>query len=615
MKPLLVYDETFRPAEAWVADLAYLTGDAVRYCPQNELHDKFPEATWEVPAEDRKSVVHYLDEHGTLFRGAAAIFEVLSLAPRRGWLTRLYYRVPPFADACDNLFEAISIRRKGFSALYGMLWGHREDPITHHYTHWFFLRMFAFVILIAFASLWYQIDGLAGDNGIAPAAAMLAMTAEAYPDDHTRAIPTLMWLFPFESMLTILCAAGVLCAVLALAGFLMPLAFLGAGICYLSLINVCGPFLRFQWDILLIEMCVLAVFFSAWRFRAGPNARIAPSVAIRFLLRWLLFRICFSSGIVKLGDTTWTDLRAFDFHFWTQPLPHLGSWYAHQMPDWAQPWAIAGLFFVYLVVPFFFFAPRRLRSIAGQLTIALQLAIIATGNHGFFNLLILTLCISLFDDLQLTKFLSNRARTSVMPPTIRVKPIFLRHVVTLAVFAVIFPASLYLLILTSGWQPLVPERARNAVSFLYENRVVSTYGLYATMSTQRPEIIIEGTRDGVKWEPYVFRWKPGPLDRAPRWAQPHMPRLDWQLAYAALGTEAGNPWFTSFLVRLLENEPSVTRLLDENPFEDEPPIRVRAQLYTYAFVEPDEHETTGNYWVRSPAGIYSPEMELGWQTP
>lgn len=612
MKPVLVYDNDFRPAHAWTADLHHLTGEAVAYCPDTEVHDKQPGVAWEIPTHDPASIWHFVDEHGTRFGGAAALFEVLSLAPRRGWITRAYYRSTLFAALCDRAFEAIARRRRAFATLHGIASGRRDEPATYHYTHWFFLRAFAVIILIAFLSLWYQIEGLAGDAGLVPATATLVQLEALFPEDHARIVPSLMWLHPHAITLHLLCIAGVLCAILALTGFLMPLALGSAVLCYLSLMNVTGPFLRFQWDILLIESGILATLFAAWRFRAGPNARIAPSLLIRLLLRWLLFRLMFSSGIVKMGDTTWTDLRALDYHLWSQPLPHLGSWYASHAPHWAHAWALAGMFFVYLVVPFFYFGPRNLRAKAGLATIALQLALIATGNHGFFNLLILVLCIPLFDDLQLRKFLSTRARTSVMPPTIRVQPAAARHAITGAAFAILFPASLYLFLLTCGWQLLLPSQVRSAIGTLYDYRIVSTYGLYPRVLTDRPEIIIEGTRDGIAWEAYEFRWKPGALDRRPAWSTPHMPRLDWQMAFAALGDAEAQPWFHALMVRLLENEPSVTRLLRTNPFEDDPPERVRAMIYRYQFTEWEDFEATGNYWMRTPLGVYAPEMRLGW---
>eukprot|EP00951_Prasinocladus_malaysianus_P047402 scaffold650284_cov45-Prasinocladus_malaysianus.AAC.1 len=54
--------------------------------------------------------------------------------------------------------------------------------------------------------------------------------------------------------------------------------------------------------------------------------------------------------------------------------------------------------------------------------------------------------------------------------------------------------------------------------------------------TSRPEIDLQGSHDGENWTSYVFKYKPGPVDRAPPWVAPHQPRLDWQMWFAALGS-------------------------------------------------------------------------------
>ncbi|MGC1342965.1 MAG: lipase maturation factor family protein, partial [Candidatus Binataceae bacterium] len=108
-----------------------------------------------------------------------------------------------------------------------------------------------------------------------------------------------------------------------------------------------------------------------------------------------------------------------------------------------------------------------------------------------------------------------------------------------------------------------------------------------------------------------FKYKPGDVMRRPLWNFPHQPRLDWQMWFAALGTESESPWFPLFLQRLLENSPKVTALLGSNPFPDKPPLYVRALLYDYRYSSPKEKEQTGAWWVRQPEGIYFPAIGLG----
>jgi hypothetical protein len=140
--------------------------------------------------------------------------------------------------------------------------------------------------------------------------------------------------------------------------------------------------------------------------------------------------------------------------------------------------------------------------------------------------------------------------------------------------------------------------------------IVNPYGLVATMTITRPEIVIEGSSDGQEWREYVFRDKPGPISRAPMWNIPHQPRLDWQMWFAALGDLRDSPWLVRLAQRLLEASPPVLALLDSNPFAAAPPKYLRAQLYDYRFADPQTHTRTGQWWVRSPKGLFFPAVSL-----
>jgi hypothetical protein len=155
-----------------------------------------------------------------------------------------------------------------------------------------------------------------------------------------------------------------------------------------------------------------------------------------------------------------------------------------------------------------------------------------------------------------------------------------------------------------------PRPVAMVAGYLESFHVVNGYGLFRVMTKTRPEIIIEGSADGNEWVPYEFRWKPGDLNRAPAWAAPHQPRLDWQMWFAALGTYRHNPWMVSLLERLLRNAPDVTRLLARNPFPDSPPKYTRARFFEYRFTTFEEHRATGAWWKREERGEYLPVVSL-----
>ena len=150
------------------------------------------------------------------------------------------------------------------------------------------------------------------------------------------------------------------------------------------------------------------------------------------------------------------------------------------------------------------------------------------------------------------------------------------------------------------------ERPPKWLSPVYPLSTFNNYGLFAVMTTDRPEIEIEGTMDCETWTPYELSYKPGRLDRAPVWVAPHQPRLDWQMWFAALGDFRRNIWLGNLMRRLLEGEPTVLQLIRRNPFEDEPPKQVRALIYQYEFTSHDERARGGNWWKRRGRALYAP---------
>jgi len=154
-----------------------------------------------------------------------------------------------------------------------------------------------------------------------------------------------------------------------------------------------------------------------------------------------------------------------------------------------------------------------------------------------------------------------------------------------------------------------PDAALVVDGLIEPLHIVSSYGLFAVMTTSRNEIIFEGSDDSVEWREYEFRYKPGDVARRPRWNIPHQPRLDWQMWFAALEDPRGLRWFSRLLERLLLNEPTVTTLLETNPFPDKPPAYVRAQFYNYAYAS-DEEKATGRWWDRRLLGLYFPRVQL-----
>jgi hypothetical protein len=466
-----------------------------------------------------------------------------------------------------------------------------------------FLRLLGGIYLIAFLSLGAQIDGLVGSRGILPAAPFLEWVKGQVGARGYWLLPTLAWIDASDAFLRFLCFGGALLALLVILELAPSVSLFLCWAFYLSLVGVGQIFLGYQWDSLLLETGLLAVFLAPLGLRPRPGA--LPSPVAVWLLRFLLFRLMFSSGIVKLlsGDTTWRNLTALDFHYETQPLPTLLGWWAHQLPAGLQKLSTAGMFAIELFVPFLIFAPRRLRIAACGAFLFLQALIAATGNYTFFNLLAVALALLLLDDTALPKPKTDPAPASGRPwPSFVIWPA--AAVLGLAAIAELFGNA------GIGLGPLTAlDRAIGPL------RSVNSYGLFAVMTTTRPEIEVEGSDDGVTWRAYDFPYKAGDLGRAPRFVAPHQPRLDWQMWFAALGECRGNPWFVQFLERLLQGSPPVLRLLARNPFPDHPPRLIRARFWDYHFTTLSEHAATGNWWRREPQGLYCPVLSLREESP
>jgi len=263
---------------------------------------------------------------------------------------------------------------------------------------------------------------------------------------------------------------------------------------------------------------------------------------------------------------------------------------------------------VELVAPLLVLAPRRIRLFAAFAITLLQVLILLTGNYAFFNFLTIALCLLAFDDAALTGVLPRRILGWLSSsPKAKQRPVVWRAVCTAVASLVLFTSGFKMIGEFSGrhWRP-----ADAVIRMIAPFEIVNTYGLFAVMTTSRPEIIIEGSRDGVTWLAYEFRYKPGGLTRHPPWVEPHQPRLDWQMWFAALGNYRTDPWILQFLQRLLEGSPQVLGLLLRNPFPDAPPRYIRAQVYDYRFTTADERKVTGEWWHREWKGIYVPELSL-----
>jgi len=604
-RPLLLWDGDCGFCRRWVLRWRVRTAGRVDYAPYQIAAARFPEISLEAAA----AAVHLVAPDGLVSVGAEAAFRALSYAPGGGRLLWAYERVPGFSRVSEAAYRLVAARRTFFSRLTALLWGPNHDPPAFRISGVVFLRLLGLVYLIAFVSLWAQIRGLVGSRGVLPIGEFLEVLREASGMERYWSFPTLCWISSRDSFLVFQCGAGAFLSVLVLAGCAQAPCLALSWVLYLSLVTAGREFLSFQWDNLLLEAGLLAVLAAPAGIHLSPFRAPEPDRGVLRLLRWLLFRLMLGSGIVKLasGDPTWRNLTALRYHYETQPLPTWIGWWAHQLPAWFHSFSVVMMFAIELAVPVLVFAPRRLRLVAFASFVTLQALIGLTGNYAFFNVLTLTLSLLLLDDLSWPGAL--RKRFGDLPAVEEHRTRWPgRLVAPFAVVSFLFGSMLLLNQAVDGlrW----PGILRAAYATLAPARSLNPYGLFAVMTTSRPEIIVEGSDDGETWRAYAFRWKPGDPARRPGFVEPHQPRLDWQMWFAALGGFEGNRWVAALLARLLEGEPEVLALLAENPFPDSPPRHVRAVVYDYRFTDRESRARDGAWWRRTIVGPYSPVFSL-----
>ncbi|MCX4745097.1 lipase maturation factor family protein [Kitasatospora sp. NBC_01287] len=444
------------------------------------------------------------------------------------------------------------------------------------------LRLLAAVYLVAFLAAARQFRALIGEHGMLPVPRHLRRRGwwEA---------PTLFQLGYSDRAFAALARGGALLAAAVAAGLadLVPLwgsmlLWAVLWLLYLSIVNVGQTWYSFGWESLLLESGFLAVLLG--------NAAVAPPVPVLLLFRWLLFRVEFGAGLIKLrGDRCWRDLSCLRYHHETQPMPGPLSWYFHHLPMPLHRIEAAANHLAQLGLPPLLFAPQPIASWAAGAMVLTQLWLIASGNFAWLNWLTIALA---FGALRLPG--AEHLATARAP--------LWYEVLVLAATALVVALS---------YRP-----ARNLLSrgqlmnhSFDQLHLVNSYGAFGSISRIRLEVVLEGTAEerltaGTRWQEYGFRGKPGDVRRRPRQFAPYHLRLDWLMWFAALSPGYARPWLRPLVERLLRGDRATLRLLRHNPFPDTPPAHVRAVLYRYRFTTPAERRATGAWWHRTRLRVY-----------
>jgi lipase maturation factor len=458
-------------------------------------------------------------------------------------------------------------------------------------------RGVAALAFVAFLSTLNQFRPLLGEHGLLPVPELLrhaprlrgpSLFRWGYTDRRLVAVATT----------GLVLAASVVIGLPQLGPAWVPLlVFLALWILYLSIVNVGQTFYGFGWEMLLCEALFTVAFL-------GSNDQ-PPPITMIVLVWWLVFRLEFGAGMIKIrGGQEWRDLTALTYHHETQPMPNPLSRQAHLLPRWFHKGEVLGNHFAQLIVPFLLFVPGPVGSSAAAIVILTQLWLIVTGNFAWLNWITVVLAASAITDSAWHWLIP--AIPSDLGTDAATTPIW---------WFVIVAAVTVLLLVLSFWPIRNLLSRRQLMNFSFNRwMLVNAYGAFGTVTKRRIEIVVEGTLadapDGAAvWREYEFKGKPGDLRAMPRqWAPYHL-RLDWLMWFLPLG-RMWEPWFETFLLRLLEADAPTLRLLRSDPFDGSPPRWVRARAYHYRFATRAEFRETGQRWVRTLQGEVMPPAGL-----
>jgi hypothetical protein len=483
----------------------------------------------------------------------------------------------------------------------------RERP-TYWLTRFVILRLLGLVYLVAFLVAANQAVPLLGEHGLLPAPAYLARLETFFGSrlDAFLQVPSLFWLGISDAILRTGAWIGVALSIPVLLGYANAILLALLWALYLSFVHIGQDWYGYGWEIQLLETGFLAIFLCPL-LDPRPFPRTPPPVPVIVLFRWLIFRIMLGAGLIKLrGDPCWRDLTCLDTHYETQPLPNPLSRAFHFMPAWTRRAGVLFNHLTELVAPWFAFGPRVARHAAGAIMLAFQATLILSGNLSFLNYLTIVPILACFDDSLLRRVLPRRLVARALHAAAAARPSRAHQAAAWALTALVAVLSIApARNLLSGGQ--IMNTSFNRLD------LVNTYGAFGSVGRQRPEIVLEGTRDpaidaDTRWVPYAFKCKPGALDRRPCVAAPYQYRIDWQLWFAAMSTPERYPWTVHLVWKLLHNDPGALALLDGNPFPDRPPRFIRAELYRYAFAPPGN--PAGHWWRRERLGTWIPPLSV-----
>lgn len=484
---------------------------------------------------------------------------------------------------------------------------------TYWLTRFMILRLLGIIYAIAFLIAINQIIPLIGSHGLTPAGSYLKYVSHALGSDGAgfMRLPSLFWIWHSDTALLTVAWIGLILSCIVIAGFANVPLLTVLWFLYMSFVHAGQEWYGYGWEIQLSETGFLAIFLCPL-LDMRPFPRHPPPMPIIVLFRWLIFRLMFGAGLIKIrGDEIWRNGSALYYHFETQPIPGPLSRWFHFLPHTFLKIGVWFNWLAELVAPWFVFWPRIARHIAGVVIVLLQVTLILSGNLSFLNWLTIVPALACFDDGFWSKILPRRLVRKAEAAKERAevsKPMMITAWIVTAVIAFL------------SFRPIAnmlsPRQIMNTSFDPFD--LVNTYGAFGTVGQERLNVVFEGTIDddssdkadpiAIGWKPYIYKGLPVLPDRRPPQIAPYQLRLDWQMWFAAMSSPDEYPWTINLISKLLHNDPGAISLFANNPFPDKPPRYIRAVLYRYSFAKPGNSQ--GLWWNRELISVWLPAMSV-----
>ena len=493
---------------------------------------------------------------------------------------------------------------------------------TFLWPRWLVLRAVGLVYLFIFGGIIREGQALVGPRGIAPLGEFFAKLHQTIPNPLEAFIraPSLFWINQDAGMVTLLSWLGLAAAVALVLNLWPRMALFSCWAIFVSFVSTWRVFSPAQLDRLMLETALLCIPFAPAGFRPGLGAASPPRPIAVLMMRWMLFRVMFESGLVKLtaGDPHWRNLTAMEVMYETSPFPTIFGYLDHQLPHAYHVFEIALTFLAELVAPIVaVFGGRRGRWFAFWAWLAFQAGIQLTSNFGWLNTAAFGLGFLLFDDqmlvaaaekLRLKKlgvFLASRAVQST-----RTIGAFRLYGLRVALWAHFYLTLFFFAKACGVMVDNLPYALTWPVHQLWEFRSANGYYLYATFDPIRYQVEFEGSNDGGQtWRTYHFRYIPQREDRVSPFIAPWFARFEATVQILGWNGKK-SPLMPAVAGHLLARDQAVLDLFESDPFPDRPPTMIRMRGYRLTFVDSATHRRTGLYWHKEPAGNYLPMLYL-----